>query len=103
QVHFAGRFARRTLGSRDRRAAGAAGAPRPRADRRRRDRRRRDSEDDDMLTRRSFLWTTGAAAGLSVTRLSAQRARGGGDQPSKPLPPSIAALSSLRSRATPIT
>jgi len=56
-----------------------------------------------MLTRRSFLWTTGAAAGLSVTRLSAQRARGGGDQPSKPLPPSIAALSSLRSRATPIT
>src|SRR6185295_15177209 len=103
QVHFAGRFARRTLGSRDRRVAGAAGAPRPRANRRRRDRRRRDSEDDDMLTRRSFLWTTGAAAGLSVTRLSAQRARGGGDQPSKPLPPSIAALSSLRSRATPIT
>jgi len=56
-----------------------------------------------MLTRRSFLWTTGAAAGLSVTRLSAQRARGGGDPPSKPLPPSIAALSSMRSRVKPIT
>jgi Xaa-Pro dipeptidase len=56
-----------------------------------------------MLTsRRSFLSTAGAAAGLSVTRLSAQRARGG-DMPAGPLPPSIAALSSLRNRAKPIT
>jgi Xaa-Pro dipeptidase len=56
-----------------------------------------------MLTsRRSFLWTAGAAAGLSATRLSAQRARGG-DMPAGPLPPSIAALASMRSRARPIT
>jgi len=56
-----------------------------------------------MLTsRRSFLWTAGAAAGLSVTRLAAQRARGG-DMPAGPLPPSIAALSSMRNRAKPIT
>jgi Xaa-Pro dipeptidase len=56
-----------------------------------------------MLTsRRSFLWTTGAAAGLSVTRLAAQRARGG-EVPAGPLPPSIAALSSMRNRAKPIT
>jgi len=37
-----------------------------------------------------------------VTRLSAQRARGG-DAPAGPLPPSIAALSSMRNRAKPIT
>jgi Xaa-Pro dipeptidase len=56
-----------------------------------------------MLTsRRSFLWTAGAAAGLAVTRLSAQRARGG-DTPAGPLPPSIAALSSMRNRAKPIS
>jgi len=55
-----------------------------------------------MLTsRRSFLWTAGAAAGVSVTRLSAQRA--GGETPAGPLPPSIAALSSMRNRAKPIT
>jgi Xaa-Pro dipeptidase len=48
------------------------------------------------------LWTTGAAAGLSVTRLAAQRARGG-EVPAGPLPPSIAALSSMRNRAKPIT
>src|SRR5437870_219109 len=55
-----------------------------------------------MLSRRSFLSLTGAAAGLSVTRLSAQRGRGGAD-PSGPLPPSIAALTSMRDRAKPIT
>jgi len=55
-----------------------------------------------MLSRRHFMWLTGAAAGLSVTRLSAQRGRGS-DAPSGPLPPSIAALTSMRGRATPIT
>ena len=56
-----------------------------------------------MLTsRRSFLWTAGAAAGLPVMKLSAQRPRGG-DAPAGPLPPSIAALSSMRNRAKPIT
>jgi Xaa-Pro dipeptidase len=55
-----------------------------------------------MLTRRSFLWTTGAVAGLPVTRLSAQRARGG-ETPAGPLPPSIASLTSMRGRAKPIT
>jgi Xaa-Pro dipeptidase len=55
-----------------------------------------------MLSRRHFVWLTGAAAGLSVTRLSAQRGRGA-DAPSGPLPPSIAALASMRGRAKPIT
>ena len=30
-----------------------------------------------MLSRRNFMWLTGAAAGLSATPLSAQRGRGG--------------------------
>jgi Xaa-Pro dipeptidase len=46
------------------------------------------------------MWLTGAAAGLSVTKLSAQR---GGAPMSGPLPPSIAKLTSLRSQATPIS
>jgi Xaa-Pro dipeptidase len=54
-----------------------------------------------MLSRRSFLWLTGAATGLSVTRVSAQR--GPAAAPAGPLPPSIAALTSMRDRATPIT
>jgi len=54
-----------------------------------------------MLSRRSFLWLTSAAAGLSVTRLSAQRGREA--EPIGPLPPSIAALTSMRDRAKPIT
>src|SRR4051794_8111385 len=55
-----------------------------------------------MFTRRSFLSLTGAAAGLSVTRLSAQRGRGR-DAPAGPLPPSISALTSMRAAAKPIT
>src|SRR5207342_3102124 len=56
-----------------------------------------------MLTRRSFLWFTGAAAAaLPATTLSAQRGRGG-DTPAGPVPPSIAALTSMRSLAKPIT
>jgi len=55
-----------------------------------------------MLTRRSFLWLTSAAAGLSVSRVSAQRSRGGSSA-SGPVPPSIAALTSMRDRAKPIT
>ena len=55
-----------------------------------------------MLNRRSFIGLTGAAAGLAVTKLSAQRARGGG-APAGPVPPSIAALSSMKDQATPIT
>ena len=54
-----------------------------------------------MLTRRSFLWLTSAAAGLSVTPASAQR-RGGGETAGA-LPPSLAALTSMRDKAKPIT
>ena len=55
-----------------------------------------------MLSRRSFLRLTSAAAGLSVTRLAAQRG-GRGGEPAGPVPASIAALTSMRDRATPIT
>jgi Xaa-Pro dipeptidase len=54
-----------------------------------------------MMTRRAFLWLTGSAAGAAAARLSAQ----GGRQAdaATPLPPSIAALTSMRARVTPIT
>src|SRR5215218_536762 len=52
-----------------------------------------------MFSRRSFLWL--AAAGLPVTRVSAQRGRSA--PASGPLPPAIAALTSMRDRAKPIT
>src|SRR5579872_44227 len=55
-----------------------------------------------MVSRRSFLSLTGAAAALSVTDLSAQR-RGGGEAAGGPLAPSIAALTSMKNLATPIT
>ena len=55
-----------------------------------------------MLSRRHFMWLTGTAAGLSAARLSAQRGRGA-DAPAGPLPPSIAALTSMRGLAKPIT
>ena len=55
-----------------------------------------------MVSRRSFLRFTGAAAGLSAAPLSAQRGRGG-NATAGPLPPSIAALTSMRDRAKPIT
>ena len=55
-----------------------------------------------MLTRRNFIWLTTAAAGLPVARVSAQRGRGG-DAAAGPMPPSIAALTSMRGRAKPIT
>src|SRR3954471_8284164 len=55
-----------------------------------------------MLSRRSFLSATGAA-GLSTTApLAAQRGRGG-DAPAGPVPASIAALTSMRALAKPIT
>jgi len=54
-----------------------------------------------MFSRRSFLSLTGAAAGLAVTRVSAQRGRAA--EPAGPLPPSIAALTSMRGAAKPIT
>jgi Xaa-Pro dipeptidase len=53
-----------------------------------------------MLSRRAFLWLTGAAASIPFVRVSAQ---GGTAAPSGPLPASIAALSSMRDRAKPIT
>jgi Xaa-Pro dipeptidase len=58
-----------------------------------------------MLTRRSFLWLSsiGAAAGATATRLSAQGGPGGAGTAQAPLPPSIAALTSMRDRARPIT
>ena len=55
-----------------------------------------------MLSRRSFLWLTSAAAGLSVSRVSAQRGRGG-NPGAGPLPPSFAALTSMKDRAKAIT
>jgi len=55
-----------------------------------------------MLNRRSFLWLTSVAAGLSVVRVSAQRGRSEAE-PSGPLPPSIAALTSMRAKAKPTT
>src|SRR5262249_53699225 len=55
-----------------------------------------------MLTRRSFLSLTGAAAGLPVVRLSGQRERGG-DTASGPTPPATAALTPMRGLAKPIT
>ena len=54
-----------------------------------------------MLSRRSFMWLTGAAAALPIVKVSAQR--GGGNAPAGPLPPAIAALTSMRDRAKPIT
>jgi len=55
-----------------------------------------------MLTRRSFLFFTGAATGLTTFTVLAQRVRGGAAS-AGPLPPSIAALTSMRDRAKPIT
>jgi len=57
-----------------------------------------------MLNRRSFLLTAGAAAAiptLDTIDLSAQR--GGASTPAGPLPPSIAALTSMKDRAKPIS
>src|SRR6185436_16787290 len=54
-----------------------------------------------MLSRRSFLSLTTAATGLSVMRVSAQR--GAAAAPAGPLPPTIAALTSMRAGARPIT
>jgi Xaa-Pro dipeptidase len=54
-----------------------------------------------MLNRRHFLWLTGAAAGVPVTPVSAQRGRGAVD--AGPIPPSISALASMKDRARPIT
>ena len=53
-----------------------------------------------MVSRRMFL--TVAAASVPIARLSAQRGRGATDAPST-LPPSIAALTSMRDRVKPIT
>src|SRR5712691_6603904 len=53
------------------------------------------------LSRRHFLWLTSAAATLSVTRVPAQRARGGSS--AAVLPPSIASLPSMKDQARPIT
>jgi len=55
-----------------------------------------------MLTRRSFLFFSGAATGLTTFTALAQRVRGGAAT-AGPLPPSIAALTSMRDRAKPIT
>jgi Xaa-Pro dipeptidase len=52
-----------------------------------------------MFSRRAFLGF--AAAGLAVTRVSAQRR--GGSEAAGPLAPSLAALTSMRDRAKPIT
>lgn len=55
-----------------------------------------------MLSRRSFLWVSSLGAGVAWSpRLEAQR--GGGAALQGPVPPSIAALESMRSRARPFT
>jgi Xaa-Pro aminopeptidase len=54
-----------------------------------------------MLTRRSLLWS--AAAPLFITRATAQRGQRGAGVETGPVPPSIAALTSMRDRARPIT
>jgi len=56
-----------------------------------------------MVSRRSFLFATGAFAGASRLKISAQGRRAGTGGDAGPLPPSIAALTSMRNRATPIT
>jgi len=55
-----------------------------------------------MLTRRSFLFFTGAATSLTTFTVLAQRVRGGAASAGS-LPPSVAALTSMRDRAKPIT
>src|SRR5580704_9139519 len=56
-----------------------------------------------MFSRRSLLWMSGLGAGLAwAPRLRAQRA-GTGMAPTRPRPPSIAALRSLKERARPFT
>jgi Xaa-Pro dipeptidase len=55
-----------------------------------------------MISRRSFMWLTSAAAAVPAVRLTAQRG-GGAASAAGPLPPSIAALASQRDRAKPIT
>ena len=55
-----------------------------------------------MMTRRNVLWLAGAALGAPIVRVSAQRGRGAGAA-SGPLPPSIAALTSMRDQARPFT
>jgi len=56
-----------------------------------------------MFSRRSFLSLAGVAAGSPFVRVFAQRRGGEAGSPSGPLPESIAALTSMRDRATPIT
>src|SRR3954469_5671849 len=55
-----------------------------------------------MLNRRRFLSLTGLLSGLSVVRLSAQRARGGAALEG-PMPPNTASLTPIRAREKPIT
>ena len=57
------------------------------------------------MNRRTFVTLAGVAAGLPIARLSAQRGRRGPGNvdAAGPLPPSIAALTSMRDRAKPIT
>src|SRR5690242_18131774 len=54
-----------------------------------------------MMNRRAFLLVAGGASAFPIVRLAAQR--GAAAAPAGPLPPSIAALTSLRDQAKPIT
>src|SRR5262249_19241910 len=54
-----------------------------------------------MISRRSFLSATAALAGAPI--LTLQRGGSRASEPSSPLPPSIAALTSMRDQAKPIT
>jgi Xaa-Pro dipeptidase len=53
-----------------------------------------------MFTRRRFLWTGGLAAAAGTSRRASAQSLSGS---AEPIPPSIAALTSMRDRATPIT
>ncbi len=56
------------------------------------------------MNRRAFLWWSAACAALVKTPALLVAQRGGGQAgPEGPLPPSIAALTSMRGQATPIT
>ncbi len=57
-----------------------------------------------MFSRRSFLWSSAAAVVISRAPDLLAQGRGRGEpQPTGPLPPSIAALQSMRDQAKPIT
>jgi len=56
-----------------------------------------------MMNRRSFLWMSSALAAVAHAPLLLAQRRGGGDAPPPTLPAPVAALTSMRGEAKPIT